>query len=141
MTIDIEWDRCDLPITESDLIVVEKFFGFSLPIDFRNALFHINGGRPFLREFDIENRSGCVFVKLISFKDNNGSRTPITVFKNIENWLPKHLKIVPFADDPFGNFLCFSYQENSCPVVFLDHETSTVTKVCNTFTEFLDCLK
>lgn len=51
-------------------------------------------------------------------------------------------KLIPFAKDPFGNLLCFDYRynEKSPKIVFYDCEETTITTVCDSFTELLERL-
>ncbi len=56
-------------------------------------------------------------------------------------------KVIPFAEDPFANMLCFDYRKNDQPkVVFWNHEKacddkeSAISYVCSTFTELMSML-
>lgn len=56
-------------------------------------------------------------------------------------------KVIPFAEDLFGNMICFDYRSNSQPlIVFWEHEKafsdkeSAITHICNNFAELLNML-
>lgn len=56
-------------------------------------------------------------------------------------------KVIPFAEDLFGNMVCFDYRNNSQPlIVFWEHEKafsdkeSAITHICNNFAELLNML-
>lgn len=56
-------------------------------------------------------------------------------------------KVIPFAEDLFGNMICFDYRNNSQPlIVFWEHEKafsdkeSAITHICNNFAELLNML-
>jgi hypothetical protein len=55
--------------------------------------------------------------------------------------------IIPFAQDPGGNYFCFRYnskQDKNPVVVFYDHEefgSKMLTKLSNTFDDFIGMIK
>lgn len=53
-------------------------------------------------------------------------------------------KVIPFAEDPFGNLLCFDYRNDDQPIiVFWEHEKafndkeSATIYLCDTFTKLM----
>ncbi len=48
------------------------------------------------------------------------------------------IKLIPIAEDPFGNLLCYDFIDGREDIVFWNHEKYNDTmKVCNSFSEFL----
>ena len=82
---------------------------------------------------------------LLSF-DNDEDDDLILNFRLIRERLKKG--IIPFANDPFGNFICFQFtSSNDEPnIVFWDHEIAydnegkAISNVCASFDDFLEML-
>lgn len=49
-------------------------------------------------------------------------------------------RLIPFAEDAFGNVICLDFRGLGVPVAFWDHETERVTEVAPSFGEFLNLL-
>ncbi|WP_282178258.1 SMI1/KNR4 family protein [Vibrio nereis] len=111
---------------------------------------------------DAEEKLGYNFVdSYIDFvKKYNGSRPPVSTFStstsqertiksflsfnatDVENILKLNRgvteiseKLVAFAIDSFGNYICFDKENDA--VVFLDFETGETELIDNTFSDFL----
>lgn len=111
---------------------------------------------------DAEEKLGYNFVdSYVDFvKKYNGSRPPVSTFStntsqertiksflsfnatDVENILKLNrgvaeisAKLVAFAIDNFGNYICFDKQNDT--VVFLDFETGETELIDNTFSDFL----
>lgn len=111
---------------------------------------------------DAEEKLGYNFVdSYIDFvKKYNGSRPPISIFststsqertiksflsfnpKDVENIIKLNrgltensAKLVAFAIDNFGNYICFDKQNDT--VVFFDFETGETELIDKTFSDFL----
>lgn len=131
-----EWLFPDEPLDDKIISVVEKLFGVKLPDDYKQCIKENNGGYPKPDVFNLDDGSeGFVFNNLISFTDED-----LNIKMLAEKFAPQHL--FPFADDPFGNLLCFDYScnKNSPKVVFYDHELDTILPVCDSFTALLERL-
>lgn len=131
----IKWIFTEKSLDEMKIGEVENSFGFNLPDDYKQCIIENNGGFPEPNNFDCEDgRIEAVFNNLISFtnKDLN-----IKMFYEFSSQ-----KLIPFAKDPFGNLLCFDYRynENSPKIVFYDFEETTITPVCDSFTDLLERL-
>ena len=72
---------------------------------------------------------------LLSF--NKDSEDSIRVFPDFENHELRQ-KYVCFAEDSFGNFICFRKTDMS--IVFIDHETERVERIAPDFEAFLNGL-
>lgn len=131
----IKWIFTEKSLDEMKIGEVENSFGFNLPDDYKQCIIENNGGFPEPNNFDCEDgRIEAVFNNLISFtnKDLN-----IKMFYEFSSQ-----KLIPFAKDPFGNLLCFDYRynEKSPKIVFYDFEETTITPVCDSFTDLLERL-
>ncbi|WP_152847294.1 SMI1/KNR4 family protein [Bacillus paralicheniformis] len=70
----------------------------------------------------------------------------LEVYDSIKDRLVKN--VIPFANDPGGNFYCFDYRNSSEPkIVFWDHEEAytnpekALIYVCENFTELINGLR
>ena len=98
--------RTKHPLTNADLIEVEKAFHFTFPSEFRRHYLRYNGGSPERNLFKKNNR---IFVVQEFLQIKFGTREFEETFRDfkIDNEiLPKNL--VPFAVDPGGDYYCFS---------------------------------
>ncbi|MEI4804045.1 SMI1/KNR4 family protein [Bacillus sp. FJAT-51639] len=133
-----KWLFSDESLDEQEIIEVERLFGFKLPDDYKQCITKNNGGFPEPNTFDCDDgRIEAVFNDLISFTDKDLN---IKMFSEFSTQ-----KLFPFARDPFGNLLCFDYNDNadSPKVVFYNCEetgSTLITPVCQSFTDLLDRL-
>jgi hypothetical protein len=123
---------------------VEKIFGINLPNDFIECIKENNAGHPIPNVYYIGVR-GEVFNNLLTF-DLESKYSIINTFNRIKTRLVD--KVYPFAEDPFGNCICFDYRNGDKPIiVFWEHETasvdkeSAIKKVCDSFSELIDMLE
>lgn len=102
--------------------------------EFKNIIKQYNGGRPKPNVFDTQIRKECVFKSLVSF--NNDSNANIF---EVTKWINDgtNRKLVPFASEPSGNYICFTENKN---IVSWIHETGNVEFISNSFNEFLNSL-
>ena len=88
-----------------------------------------------------QSRNEEVFNNLLSF-DEEDSSNMIDTYNDVKDRLVE--KVIPFAEDPFGNLICFDYRTNKQPtIVFWEHEKafndkeSAIRYLCDYFTELL----
>jgi hypothetical protein len=135
------------PVTSSDLGVVERAFGFSFPADFRAHYLNHNGGRP---QNNLFKKDDTVFVVSEFFPIKYGRANSLfeDVFRDLkmdQEVLPKHL--VPFADDPGGDYYCFSIREKDAGSVWIyrgeysDDLERAVTYLAKSLPEFIENLE
>ncbi|MDC2866677.1 SMI1/KNR4 family protein [Bacillus sp. BP-3] len=161
MRKDLKWEFADSRIEESEI----KNFGAKLGIEFPDEYIEcvkINGGAIVSpSEFDVQGKErmfGCLY----SF-DKNSSENIYDAYDARKETLPEG--VIPFANDPAGNLICFDYKnhEEDPIVVFWEHEDAwekealmesegitaeeaeevareNVFYVASTFTEFLNKL-
>lgn len=141
----IIWDSIHGEVELNQIVKVEKALGIKFPKDYIGCAKINNGGYPSKEAFDFDARTEAVFNRLLSFHDDKKNYI-VSVFNGIKDRLVDG--VYPFADDPFGNHLCFDYRGNNKKpvIVFWDHEAAfmnieeAVFKVCDTFTELLEKL-
>ena len=49
--------------------------------------------------------------------------------------------LLPIADDPFGNLICYKFTGENGRIVFWDHETDEIDDVADSFSELLSKLE
>jgi len=97
-----------------------------------------HGTQPTPYSIDFGDLKEKVFGCLLSFEKGS----PINI-EYVYSWVKDDLpdKVFPFARDPFGNLYCFDYRDSDDPtIVYWYHETSSITKVCDRFSEIEEML-
>jgi hypothetical protein len=137
----VQWDFSDGEVSLQVVLEIESKLNIKFPKDYVEVATVYNGGTPSLEAFDFEGREEAVFNQLLSFHSDRDSFI-VDVRNDVEDRLVDG--IYPFADDPFGNLLCFDYRQGGQPtVVFWDHEVASadpvraLTYVAASFTELL----
>lgn len=118
------------PNVFSDL---EKKYGIVIPEELRALIRTANAATPSKYNFML-GATERVVGAILSF--NEGETDTDTVYTALSAMEDKTL--VPFAIDPFGNYICYANKDNK--VVFWDHETSAVTSTEKGLSAFLDSL-
>ena len=109
----IEFSMTSCSLTESDLKEVERRFGFTFPAAIRRHYLRYNGGHPVRNRFVDENGT-CIVHDFFPIKLSNAPTLGtledcITSVKMERSLIPAHL--IPLANDPSGNFYCFSVRQ------------------------------
>ena len=108
------------------------------PTDYLECVRTNNGGRPKPFVVDIPGRKEAVCEKLLRL-DKAGMNTICDAAGAIRG--QSTYALVPFAEDPFGNYFCFDYSESTSPrVSFWDHEKEQLIVVSDSFSSFLTML-
>ena len=126
------------PIEGSTILnELEEELGIKFPKSYVDCATLNNGGRPPKNKVD-DNLTMRSLVRIDELAELNVSET----LKTIKDRLPS--KIIPFADDSFGNYFCFDFsQANEPSIVFWDHEEKTdkaLTPVTDSFEKFIALL-
>lgn len=144
MDNNVKW-RCEEKsnITRSDIAKVEKIFQIKFPSEYIGIVLEHDGGYPKPNRFNV-NGAEEIFNNLLSFNEDDYINI-VDTYEDVEDRLIK--RIIPIAEDPFGNLICFDYSKDDRPVVvFWEHEKAfnnkenALTFVCNTFSELMDML-
>lgn len=133
----IEWRYIKTSVSEENIVMVEKKIGFQLPRDYVKLVMKYNGGRPRPKRFDTNDSFDRVFKSLISLNPND----PGNLFSVLE-WLGDRIQrsLVPIAEDPSGNYLCYDFSRSKPIVVFWSNESRSIEFVSNSIDELLDQL-
>ncbi len=139
----VRWIGSNGNIETEILVKTEAFFNIKFPMDYTECVIQNDGGYPKPNRFKL-NGNEEIFNNLLSFDEEDESGI-INTYKAVEDGLLA--QVVPFAEDPFGNLLCFDYRNSHEPViVFWDHEKAfnnkdmAVTSVCGSFTKLLSLI-
>lgn len=134
----MEWRRSRAAADDSVLREIERRRSVVLPRDYQETVLSHSGGVP-ARQLFMVRGTERVFSRLISAE---ADRHP-NLLDALE-WtddIPGR-KVIPFATDPFGNLLCFSYMTPTVfTVTYLDMESGASTPITASFTSFLEGLR
>ena len=112
---------------------IEKKYGITISEELRALILMANAATPSKYNF-LLGTTEKVFGAILSFNEGEtGTDTVYTALSTIED-----KSLVPFAIDPFGNYICYS--NNDDKVVFWDHETSGISSTGKGLSAFLDSL-
>ena len=116
---------------------VEAELKIKFPRDFVAIIKQYDGGYPIPNKITIEGQEE-ILNNLVSFLEEDTSFI-LDIINDTENFTGSNL--VPIVEDPFGNLFCYSFGENTCEIVFWNHEEGTINKhVCNNFEELMEML-
>lgn len=108
----------------NNIFKVEGEIGIKFPHLFVEIINKYNAGCPLNNIFDTEKERGRVFSTLLTFNLEE-SNSITCVYNYVKDRIPNG--VVPFADDPSGNYICFDYRKTSIPqIVFWHHEENFV---------------
>jgi len=143
MSNNIIWISENDIVNESIIENTESILGIKFPNDYIEVIIKNNGGYPRPNSFNL-NGNEEVFNYLLSFDEEDCSNI-INTYNDTKDRLIE--KIIPFAEDPFGNMICFDYRNNNQPVVvFWEHETAfndkeeAIKYICGTFSDLMSIL-
>jgi hypothetical protein len=114
----ITWESGNILIP-STIKSVENQLLVEFPQSYKDIILENNASTPSIFVFDTAKTVGRCFGNLLSFKPEENNI--VEVFMNLKQDLPEN--IIPFADDPSGNYLCFDFRKSKNPeIVFWNHE-------------------
>lgn len=112
---------------------IEKKYGITISEELRALILTANAATPSKYNF-LLGTTEKVLGAILSF--NKGETDTDTVYSALSAIEDRSL--VPFAIDPFGNYICYSNNDNK--VVLWDHETSRISSTEKDLSAFLDSL-
>lgn len=156
----ISWKNKKCEINDNIIQEFEDKFQLKFPEDYTECIRYNHGALPEPCLFKVNGKER-IFAELLSLEiDSRGNI--YNTYNRIKEALPE--KVIPFATDPSGNFICFDYidDETNPKVVFWYHEISVaeddldeeelenntldelqreaIEYVCDSFTELMDKL-
>lgn len=131
------WNSENHVITNEMVKNVESILKVNFPEDFLCFIKKYDGGYPYPNKITV-NENTEIVNNLVSFCEDDMSFI-IEVFEETENL--KDTKLIPIAEDPFGNLFCYDFNDERSEIVFWDHERFHNKEfVCNSFIEFIRML-
>lgn len=132
-------------ISDKEVMEVEKKLDVTFPDDYKFCVKENQGGLPSPNAIDIPGWGETFFEYLLGYREDSEVYI-IRAYNMIKDRLVDG--IVPFAEEPAGNYFCFNFRENedSPKIVYWDHEIAfnnpekAIFYVCNTFTDLLNNL-
>ncbi|MCY6354405.1 SMI1/KNR4 family protein [Clostridium sp. ZS2-4] len=118
----LNWKYKDNEVDKEYIKRIGMKLGIEFSQDYIECAMHNHGGNVEPNCFDIGNNQK-VFGGLLSFNEESLENI-VKVYYCIKEALPS--KVIPFACDPSGNYVCFDYSESETKpkVVFWYHEKS-----------------
>ena len=131
--MNIEW-KYKIEVQNTNVFTeIEKERQISFPKDLKELIIEANAATPSKYNFMVNN-SEKAFGAILSFnRDEADTDSVFTALNAISD-----RNLLPFGIDPFGNYICYSLNNNS--VIFWDHETDGVIPVSDNLSSFLDSL-
>lgn len=142
----VEWKYTTDPVGIDEIGKAEKAMGVKFPKDYVECAKTNHQGHPSPDKFDCEKRKGLVFNYLYSLKEGDSDYI-VDVYKSYQDGRMEK-GLVPFADDPGGDEICFDYRKdkNNPSVVYWDHEIAfddpegAISYVCDSFSDLIEKL-
>lgn len=127
-------------ISKDIIECVEHRLQIILPDDYKQIVLKYDGGYPNPNHFKVGGKIE-IFNNLISL-DENEDNNIYEILEDLQDRLGDQL--IPFAEDGFGNLLCFDYSDEKS-VVFWNHEKNyddfkEATFVCSSFSSLIESL-
>lgn len=119
---------------------VEHRLQITLPEDYKQFVLKYDGGYPNPNHFKVDGKVE-IFNNLISL-DENEYNNIYEILEDLQERIGDQL--IPFAENGFGNLLCFDYSANK-NIVFWDHEKNygdfiELPLVCFSFSSLIENL-
>ena len=122
-------------LQNSDAITeFEKELNIQFPPEYKKIVSQYDGGTPVPQFFSTADNTEKVFNYLIKASQIQ------EMFRSLCREFNSDLLLVPFADDPAGNFICFDFTTNKSnpQVVFFDLDVGQSAVVTSDFNAFLN---
>lgn len=112
---------------------IEKERNIKIPNELKKFIIEANAATPVKHCFDLQGTEK-VFGSVLSF--NRKEADTDSVFVALE--VIKDKELLPFAIDPFGNYICYNLKTNT--IDFWEHEVAKVYATKYKLEEFIDSL-
>lgn len=129
----ITW-KYKIDVSDTDVFEeIGKERSISFPTELKDFILKTNAATPSKYNFMVGNNER-VLGAILSFNRNESDTDSVfTALSVIDD-----NNLIPFGIDPFGNYICYSLEENV--VVFWDHETGNVASTGASLTDFVESL-
>ena len=142
----VKWDFGEHPVSNEEIIEVENMLQVKFPKDYLEYVKIYSGATPSPETFDLEDREGVAFGYLHSFHKESESYIVNVSNRYRDGRMPD--KVIPIADDVFGNEICYDFRKglSSPSIVFWDHEIAhedpdrALSHICDSFPELVNKL-
>jgi SMI1 / KNR4 family. len=139
----MNWRSVKPLVSGKEVEEFEEKIRYQFPTSFKEFIRLNNGGKPSHKAFNTKTTKERVFNNLLSFNKNDSLN--IWIFNDwdgiMSDWNKTDLmnSYVAFAQDAFGNLICFDRSNNH--IVLIEHETMCVEPVAENFNKFIASLK
>lgn len=132
------WKYTEKEFDRNEINNFQKHHNIKFPQEYLAMLDVANGASP---EKNILKKDSQEFVVSYFFSWSKGS--DINFIENNSFFHEIHSQeVIPFANDPFGNFFCFFYGNNDTPsIVFWEHEQDSIVELSTNFCDFITALE
>ena len=120
-------------VNEKVFSEIENERKINIPNELKTFIIENNAATPSKYKFIIKGTEK-VFGAVLSF--NHGEKNTDSIFTALD--IIEDKNILPFAIDPFGNYICYNISEKQ--IVFWDHETNITSSTEKNMQEFLTSL-
>ena len=129
--MDIVW-KYKIDVTNSGIFrEIEKERCIKFPNELEIFIMENNGATPSKYNFMVGTVEKALGAILSFNRGETDTDTVFTALSSVEN-----NNLLPFAIDPFGNYICYSLNDRT--IVFWDHETNNVTSTEKNLRQFLE---
>jgi len=146
---------------EAQISAFEEYIGHRLPVDYRQFLFQLNGGRPVPDAVLLNGEEEDIVMCFFPMRDLQIGNVDVEAIEELRTW-PLHCAwddlqserkdlyaeaeieqaLLPIGTDGSGNYFCVVLDgDHADAVVFLDLETGDTFSLANSFTAFLSSLR
>ncbi len=152
MNLEMKFIKTGRKLTHRDIDKIQKTIGADIPKEYSDFLLLNNGGETeeemLFDFFDEVTESDNTSVIREFFSVNGKTLDLITVYDNLVNSQSMSSKMIAIADDPGGNVIGISLEQDDYGTVYyLNHEYEEIdtgyllkSKISSSFAEFLKML-
>lgn len=131
--MDITWKYMIEVSNTSVFEEIEKERRIPFPKELKEFILKTNAATPSKYNFMVGNDER-VFGSVLSFNRNDSDTDSVFVALAAIN----DKNLIPFGIDPFGNYICYSINDNT--IVFWNHETGNVVSTGDSLSDFISSL-
>ena len=136
------------PITEADILSLEKDFNIILPVEYKNFLMENNGGEPQSHDYQVNGEYFDDIGWFFGIREYPATHDLKTENIESQNAIPPHYFCIGVSYG--GNLICLSLKEEEFGSIYRwDHETANydgepwednMTKICDSIGQFIEML-